>query len=809
MPSEADTCRKYVVPLLQSAGWDNDPHSIAEQRTITDGRIVPVGKGFVRKPPRRVDYLLRYTRDFPVAVVEAKPEYESAADGLQQAKEYAEMLGLKFAYATNGPEIIEFDYFTGREINRSDYPTPDELWSRYRQGNGLKEPAGAQRLLAPANLTTGKEPRYYQQIAINGTVQSILKGKRRVLLTMATGTGKTVVAFQICWKLWSSKWNAKGDPTRKPRILYLADRNFLVDDPKDKIFAPFGDARHRIEGGVVSHARELYFSTYQSIAKDANRPGLYKEFAPDFFDLVIVDECHRGSAKEDSNWREILEYFAPAYQLGMTATPLRDENRDTYLYFGNPIYTYSLRQGIEDGFLAPYRVHRIVTQWDAAGWRPSKDDLDRYGREIPDEVYTTGDFERRVALRARTQAVARHLTDFLKKTDRFAKTIVFCVDQEHASEMRAALNNLNADLVAGHPRPSDGRGAGGEGGPFPDYVCRVTADEGDIGRGHMQRFQDVETLTPVILTTSQLLTTGLDAPTCKNVVLVRLVNSMVEFKQIIGRGTRVRDDYGKLWFNILDYTGTASRNFADPDFDGDPAFATQEEIDERGKVKRVEIETAPPPETPGVEINEGEEGGGVIIDPPGPERRKYYYDGGQVEISAHLVHELDPDGKQLRCIRYTDYAAEKVRTLVATAPELRAQWADAEKRAEIIQKLAERGINFEQLAEQAKQPDADPFDLLCHLAFNAPLRTRRERAQQLRESKKDFFAQYGPEARQILDELLEKYAEHGDAQFVLPDVLKVPPISAHGQVSDIVKTFGGADRLRSAVNQLQTLLYAA
>jgi len=808
MPSEADTCRKHVVPLLQSAGWDNDPHSIAEQRTITDGRIVPVGKGFVRKPPKRVDYLLRYTRDFALAVVEAKPEYKSAADGLQQAKQYAEMLGLKFAYATNGPEIIEFDYFTGRESILSDYPTPDELWKRYRQGNNL-EAATAQRLLAPANLTTGKDPRYYQQIAINGTVQSILKGKRRVLLTMATGTGKTVVAFQICWKLWSSKWNAKGDPTRKPRILYLADRNFLVDDPKDKIFAPFGDARHRIEGGVVSHARELYFSTYQSIAKDANRPGLYKEFAPDFFDLVIVDECHRGSAKEDSNWREILDYFAPAYQLGMTATPLRDENRDTYLYFGNPIYIYSLRQGIEDGFLAPYRVHRIVTQWDAAGWRPSKDDLDRYGREIPDEVYTTGDFERRVALRARTQAVARHLTDFLKKTDRFAKTIIFCVDQEHASEMRAALNNLNADLVAGHPRPSDGRGAGGEGGPFPDYVCRVTADEGDIGRGHMQRFQDVETLTPVILTTSQLLTTGLDAPTCKNVVLVRLVNSMVEFKQIIGRGTRVRDDYGKLWFNILDYTGTASRNFADPAFDGDPAFATQEEIDEAGNVTGIEVETPEPPETPDVEINEGIGGDDMVIEPPGIERKKYYYDGGQVEISTHLVYELDPDGKQLRCIRYTDYAAEKVRTLVASAPELRAQWADAEKRAGIIQKLAERGINFEQLAEQAKQPEADPFDLLCHLAFNAPLRTRRERAQQLRESKKDFFAQYGPEARQILDELLEKYAEHGDAQFVLPDVLKVPPISNHGQVSDIIKTFGGADKLRAAVNELQMLLYAA
>src|SRR5207249_4104040 len=437
-------------------------------------------------------------------------------------------------------------------------------------------------------------------------------GKRRVLLTMATGTGKTVVAFKICWQLWSSKWNAKGDRPRKPRILYLADRNFLVDYPNDKTFSAFGDARHKIEGGLVVHSRELYFATYQSLVKDERRPGLYKEFAPDFFDLIIVDECHRGSAKEDSNWREILEYFQPAYQLGMTATPLRDENKDTYLYFGNPIYTYSLKQGIDDGFLAPYRVHRIVTQWDAAGWRPSQGDIDRYGREIPDEVYGTADFERRVALRARTQAVARHLTDFLKKTDRLAKTIVFCVDQEHALEMKQALNNLNADLVQ----------------RFPDYVCRVTADEGDVGRGHMQKFQDVESDSPVILTTSQLLTTGLDAPTCRNVVLVRLVNSMVEFKQIIGRGTRVRDDYGKLWFNILDYTGTATRNFADPAFDGDPAFATQEEIDEHGKTKTVEIETPELPEDEESKMNEPT-CVTIIVDPPEPEeRRKYYFDGG-------------------------------------------------------------------------------------------------------------------------------------------------------------------------------------
>jgi type I restriction enzyme R subunit len=796
MSTEADTCRISITPALQAAGWESEPHSLAEQRAFTDGRIIVRGNQAARRPVKRADYILRYTRDFPIAVVEAKAEDKPAADGLQQAKEYAEILGLKFAYAANGKEIIEFDYLTGMENTLLRFPAPAELWTRLCAGEKLNAEAAA-RLLTPCNRTAEKAPRYYQRIAIDRAVQNIVQGKKRVLLTMATGTGKTVVAFHICWKLWSSRWNVKGDPTRKPRILYLADRNFLVNDPKDKTFAIFGDARHKIEGGKVSHSRELYFSTYQSIAKDAKRPGLYKEFAPDFFDLIIVDECHRGSAKEESNWREILEYFAPACQLGMTATPLREENRDSYAYFGNPVYQYSLRQGIEDGFLAPYRVHRIVTQWDAVGWRPSKDDLDRYGREIPDEAYNTADFERRIALRARTLAVAKHLTDFLKKTNRFDKTIVFCVDQEHASEMRLALNNLNADLTR----------------DFPKYVCRVTADEGDIGRGHMQNFQDVETdaRSPFILTTSQLLTTGLDAPTCRNVVLVRLVNSMIEFKQIIGQGTRVREEYGKLWFNILDYTGAATRNFADTDFDGDPAFIQEEAIDAEGQTTEKDILT---PESSD-EDTKAEEGTVLdpeppfIVDPPSGEPRKFYFDGGQVEIVAELVHELDADGTQLRVVKLSDYTAEKVRTLCAGLEDLRARWMDAAGRADIVHQLAERGIDFEALAAQAGKPEADPFDLLCHLAFNAPVRTRRQRADRVKKEQAAFFEEYGQEAREILGDLLEKYAADGELQFTLPDVLKVPPISQHGNVHEIIDKFGGADALRKAVEQLQTLLYAA
>lgn len=790
--NEADTCRLYVEPKLKAAGWEDEPHRVNSQRTFTDGRIVVAGQRARRRPGKRADYILRYIPDIAIAVVEAKPEYKTPGEGLQQAKDYAEILGLKFAYATNGHGIVEFDYTTGVESDLTAFPTPIDLWQRLTASEQLTDEA-ADKLETPGYREPGRETRYYQETAINRAIEAVLRGRKRALLTMATGTGKTHVAFQICWRLWSARWNAQGKEGRKPRILYLADRNILIDDPKDKTFAAFGDARHKIEGGVVVKSREMYFAIYQAIARDEVRPGLYREYAPDFFDLVIVDECHRGSASDAGNWREILEYFAPAYQLGMTATPKRDDNVDTYAYFGAPLYTYSLRQGIDDGFLAPYRVHRVITEWDAAGWRPSKGELDRYGNEIPDEEYTTADFERVVALRARTQAVARHLSDYLTSTDRYGKTIVFCVDQEHANEMRKALGNLNADLVREQP----------------DYVCRVTSNEGDIGRGHLSHFQDVERQTPVILTTSQLLTTGVDAPTVKNVVLVRVVNSMTEFKQMIGRGTRVRDDYDKLFFSILDYTGSATRLFADPDFDGDPVIETQETVNEAGET----IEETVCQEQPLTPEEEEQFETEVTELPPDVEdevqRRKYYVDGGHVAIATHLVYELDPDGKKLRVVRFTDYTAEKVRTLFGSAHELREEWADPVRRADVLAALEDRGIGYEHLAEEAGQPDADPLDLLCHLAFNAPLRTRRERAERLRGERKDFFEHYGPEARQILEELLDKYTEYGATQFEVPDVLEVPPINAFGNVIEIAKLFGGVGKLRAAVNELQELLYAA
>ena len=784
MITEADTCRKYVLPKLYAAGWNDD--QISEQKTFTDGRIIPVGAKTRRRPAKRADYLLRYARDFTLAVVEAKAAYKLPGDGLQQAKEYAGVLGLKFAYSTNGSGIVEFDFITGQEQEIDAFPTPDALWRRFRTSEKIVDDDLASKILTPANATIGKGQRYYQEIAINRVVQAVLQGKKRILLTMATGTGKTAVAYQICWKLWNMRWN-RGGEHRRPKILYLADRNILIDDPKDKMFTTFGDARWKIENGEVNKGREIYFAIYQAIAKDERRPGLYKEYSKDFFDLIIVDECHRGSARDESNWREILRYFQPAYQLGMTATPLRKDNRDTYRYFGNPIYTYSLRQGIEDGFLAPYRVHRVVTEWDAAGWRPSQGDLDRYGREIPDNEYQTVDFERAVALKARTEAIARNITDFLKRTDRFAKTIVFCVDQEHADDMRRALNNLNGDLVK----------------QYPDYVCRITSDEGSFGKGLLSKFQELETVTPVLVTTSQLLTTGVDIPTCKNIVLARVVGSMVDFKQMIGRGTRVRDDYDKYYFNILDYTGSATRLFADPDFDGEPALVTELEMTETGEtINEITTEQATVAETE-------EDGGPTITDDSEGIRRKYYFDGGQVEIAAHLVYELDPDGRQLRVVRFSEFAAEKVRTLYPSAHDLRKQWADPVLRAEIIAKLEERGIDFDQLRATSNQPEADPFDLLCHLAFNGPLRTRRERADRVKKEEKVFFEKYGPEARAILADLLEKYAEHGTAQFVIPDVLKVPPISERGNVIEIAQLFGGPEKLRDAVAELQALLYAA
>jgi type I restriction enzyme, R subunit len=792
--NEAETCRTMVRPKLETAGWEaNGERHYREQLHITAGRIVLAGGKPKRQKRKIPDFLLFFTRDVNLAVVEAKSDIRPVADGLQQAKEYAEILGLYFAYATNGKKVIEYDYFTHRETERDDFPAPAELWQRYQMGMGLASTI-TEALLVPDYFQPDKRPRYYQRIAIERAVRAIVGGQKRCLLTLATGTGKTTVAFQVCWKLWSAKWNAKGDATRKPRILFLADRNKLVDDPMGKDFAPFGLVRHRIRG-KAEKGREMYFALYQSLAEDDNHPGLYREYPADYFDLIVIDECHRGSANDESRWRDILTYFHSAFQIGMTATPLREENKDSYLYFGNPLYTYSLKQGIEDGYLAPYRVHRIVSTFDAVGWRPTKGQLDKNQNAIPDLEYRTKDFERVLSLEARNKAVATHLTEFLKKTDRYAKTIVFCVDQEHASMMRQELHNLNSDLAAeAHKNGSS-------------YVARVTSDEGDVGGGFLDKFQDPEEPFPVILTTSQLLTTGVDAPTCRNVVLFRVVGSMTEFKQMIGRGTRTREDHGKLFFNIIDYTGSATLQFADPAFDGEPPEATVEEIDEYGKT--IESQTTTTPEPKPEDEEEENTGGGIILAPPLSGRQKLYAHGGPGGIDTEITYDLDPTGKKLRTVEITKYVGEEVQKLATDSADLRKKWVNAAKRAEMMAALEQRGVDFQVLAAEAGQPDADPFDLLCHVGYNAPLLTRRQRADKLRKGKVDFFDQFGADARAVLDAILEKYAEHGVGEFILPNVLEVPPISEFGSLSEIASRFGGTDKLLAAVEGLQECLYAA
>jgi type I restriction enzyme R subunit len=792
--TEADTCREFVTPRLVEAGWGAAPHAIGEQRTFTNGRIIVAGGKVRRGKQKRADYLLYHRRDYPLAVVEAKEIGLPAEAGVQQAREYAEILGLKFAYATNGHRIIEIDYITGTERAVDRYASPDELFARLAAATHLPQDAPA-HVLEPFNLVSGKVPRYYQQIAINRVIEAILLGQKRILATLATGTGKTCVAFQICWKLWNSRWNRTGE-YRRPKILFLADRNFLVDDPMAKMFAPFGDARHKIAGGDTSQSRDMYFGIYQALTTAS--ADVFRQYRPDFFDLIIIDECHRGSSRDESAWRAVLDYFEPAVQFGMTATPLREESRDSYEYFGNPVYTYSLRQGIEDGFLAPYRVHRVITTVDAAGWRPSKDELDRYGREVPDDEYQTKDFERVVALRSRTRAIARHLTDLLKGTDRFAKTLIFCVDQEHAAEMRQELLNLNSDLVK----------------QYPDYVCRVTADEGAIGLTHLSHFQDVDKPTPVILTTSQLLTTGVDAEMVKNVVLARVVGSRSEFKQIVGRGTRLKVDYGKEYFNIIDFTGTATSHFADPDFDGEPARIEEVTVDEAGEqvgITGAQVEASQADVPVEYELPEEQIGpdAGIIVAVPPVEPHKFYIDGGEVEIIGHLVYELDTDGKKLQVVKYTDYSGRAVRTLYPTRESLQSAWANPDTRAEVVRELAERGVSFAELASSSAQRDADPFDLLCHLAWDAPLQTRRQRAAAAKRQTQNLFAQHGDTAREILTLLLDRYVERGILQFnALSELMKVQPFDRYGSPSEIAtRHFGGVRGMKDAVTRLQTALY--
>lgn len=784
--SERDICTKFITPAVVDAGWDVQ-RQVREEVTFTAGRVIERGKLHKRGKKKRADYLLFHKPNLPLAIIEAKDNKHSVGSGMQQALEYAEALDVPFAYASNGDGFIEHDR-TGqgdpveRELAFEDFPSPDDLWQRYRRWKGLSDEALEVVLQDYYAEAGGKEPRYYQRVAINRTVEAIAKGEQRLLLVMATGTGKTYTAFQIIWRLWKAG--------RAKRVLFLADRNVLVDQAIQNDFRPFGGAMVKVQNREADKAYEVYLALYQAVTGSEERQDIYREFSPDFFDLIVVDECHRGSASENSAWREILEYFKPAVQLGLTATPKETTDVSTTHYFGDPIYTYSLKQGIEDGFLAPYRVVRVSLDRDLEGWRPEEGQRDKYGYEVEDRVYGQKDFDRHLVIDERTEAVARKITEYLKGTDRYAKTIVFCVDIDHAERMRRALVNANSDLAAEDRR----------------YVVRITGDS-DEGKRELDNFIDPESRYPVIATTSKMLTTGVDAQTCKLIVLDQSIGSMTEFKQIIGRGTRLREDYGKLSFTIMDFR-TNTNKFADPDFDGEPV---------RVYVAGENDDPVPPEEDrTGEEPADGgtfEDGRPVISWDPDEESgrpRKYHVNGVSVRVVNERVQYYGPGGK-LITESLKDYTRSRVRERFASLDDFLTRWQEADKKGILVAELSEQGLLLSELEREVRKElgegvaSFDPFDLVCHVAFDRPPMTRSERAKKVRES--SYFDRYEEPARDVLDALLDKYADEGIEDIEQMDVLHVRPLNAFGSPVEIVRRFGGANPYREAVRDLEHELY--
>jgi type I restriction enzyme, R subunit len=764
--SERDICTKYITPaLVEKAGW-NLMTQIREEVTFTKGRVLVRGKLTSRGETKRADYILYYKPNIPIAVIEAKDNNHGVGDGMQQALRYAEMLDVPFAYSSNGDGFIEHDRtYTGsqveRELSLDKFPSPEELWQRYCAWKGIEQvqnPIVTQDYYSDGS---GKQPRYYQLIAINKTIEAIAKGENRILLVMATGTGKTFTAFQIIWRLWKSR--------TKKRILFLADRNILIDQTKTNDFKPFGTAMTKIKKRQVDKSYEIYLALYQAVSGNEEVKNIYKHFSRDFFDLIVVDECHRGSAAEDSAWREILEYFTSATQIGLTATPKETKDISNIDYFGEPIYTYSLKQGIEDGFLAPYKVIRIDTDKDLEGWQPKPGQLDKYGQLIEDRIYNQKDINRTVVFEKRDILVAERITEFLQESgDPYAKTIVFCEDIDHAERMRRALMNANGELVAKNRK----------------YVMRITGDEKE-GKEELDNFILPESTYPVIVTTSKLMTTGVDAQTCKLVVLDRGIQSMTEFKQIIGRGTRINEEYGKQYFTIMDFK-KATKLFADPDFDGEPV-----QVYEPKKGDSI----VPP-----------DDEGDVVIDPPKVptgKRTKYVVAQEDVAIAIERIQYYGKDGK-LVTESVKDFTRKTVKQEYASLDAFLHRWSEAEQKQAIINALHEQGIEFEALeAEVGKEFDA--FDLICHVAFDQPPLSRKERANQVR--KRDYFTQYGEQVRAVLAALLDKYADEGIEQIEGLEVLKVPPFGELGTPLEILKWFGGKQKYLEAVRELKTELY--
>ena len=791
--SERDICTQFISPAIQQAGWDFATQ-VREEVFFTAGQIIVRGKQIRRGERKFADYVLYHRPNLPIAVIEAKDNNHPVGGGMQQALAYADdesALALPFVFSSNGDAFLFHDKTdTGaaveQEIPLDAFPSPDELWSRYCQWKGLND--DAQQVVSSEFYSDGgkKTPRYYQVNAINRTVEAVARGQDRVLLVMATGTGKTYTAFQIIWRLW------KGG--LKKRVLFLADRNILVDQTRVNDFKPFGNAMTKITNRTADKSYEIYLALYQAITGVEDDKKVYKDFSPDFFDLIVIDECHRGSAADDSQWREILEYFDSAAQIGMTATPKETEYVSNINYFGDPIYTYSLKQGIQDGFLAPYRVVRIDFDKDLTGWRPEEGKTDRYGHEIEDRIYNQKDFDRSLVLDERTKGVARKVTEFLKGTDRYDKTIIFCEDIDHAERMRQALMNANADLVAENRK----------------YVMRITGDNAE-GKAELDNFIDPESRYPVIVTTSKLLTTGVDAQTCKLVVLDRRIGSMTEFKQIIGRGTRINEDYGKYFFTIMDFK-KATELFADPDFDGPPICVYQPGDDDppippdEDNDNDSENESEPTDDGGTIIYDPEGPGGGIDIPPGGDKPKKYYVGDVSVSVAAERVQYFDPTTGKLITESLKDYTRVRVNQEFASLDEFVQHWSETERKRAIIEELEERGVLFEALADDVGT-NFDPFDLICHVAFDQPPLTRRERADNVR--KRDYFTRYGEQARTVLNALLDKYADEGFENLEDLAVLRVEPISDLGTPLEIVAAFGGREAYLEAIRELQSNLYSA
>ena len=767
--TEEDIKLQFITPAIEAAGWDK-LKQIKMEYNFTDGRVIVRGNITARGKRKRTDYLLYYKPNLPLAIVEAKDNRHSIGDGMQQGIEYAECLDVPFVYSSNGDGFLEHDMLCGkeREIKLEEFPSPEELWRRYKGDTSMTSDQET-LITEPYYFQPGdKTPRYYQRIAINRTIDAIARGQNRILLVMATGTGKTYTAFQIIHRLWKSG--------RKKKILFLADRNILVDQTMQQDFKPFSKVMTKIEGKKLDSSYELYLSLYQQLAGDENEEP-FRAFKPDFFDLIVIDECHRGSAKEDSRWRRILEYFSSATQIGMTATPKETKEVSNISYFGEPIYTYSLKQGIDDGFLAPYKVLRVGLDRDLEGWRPTAGQHDIYGFEIDDREYNIKDFDKNLIIDERTIAVAKRITKFLKDTDRFAKTIVFCVDIDHAERMRQALVNENADLVAENSK----------------YVMRITGDNAE-GKAQLDYFIAEDSPYPVIVTTSKLMTTGVDCKTCKLIVLDNNINSMTEFKQIIGRGTRLKPDYGKEYFTIMDFRN-ACRLFADPEFDGDPIVV----IDDGGD--NPEVPNDEPPVTDDPPYN-GNGGGGEPSEP----HHKFRVRGVEVTILNERVQYYDKDGK-LITESVTDYSKKNILGEYATLDSFLRAWNSEEKKQAIIDELQERGVLLEALREASGNKDIDDFDLICHIAYDKAPLTKAERANNVR--KRGYLYKYSGLAQDVLSALLDKYMNEGIQDIENIEILSNDPFRQFGTPMKIAKLFGGKDGYKKAIKELQNEIYAA